>query len=440
MPNYIHIKTGSRSGFPVFIRKYRKKKAILKKIHYAWAVAFFTCLMTVGLGAQVTVPSVFLIPVAKSLGINVTTVSFAYSVGQFTAMFVTPLCAGLFQKYPVRKLLCFFLLIQACGLLLYSSAVNIFMMVGAGLLESTGIACFIYVLPTVIVKKWFCDKGELVLGMFITASMLGGVIFTPIASAITYSAGWRAAYQCLAVYVLTVGIAGALLAVKERPEDLGLKPYEDPIKKSVIQEKRHVTGGAELTVRSAWHAKEFYLAVFYLVAIQYCVGMQNHLGNYGMSLGLSAALGAVFASVCHFGGLVSRVSLSFLNERIGVRTSTFLCAGIGIAASLTLCFVKSLSDAMIYVLGFLFGIALKCGLIETTAMCYEVFGASDDYGRIYANIVLVGGVTATTASTVFGFIYDTTGSYQSVMILLAVLYALAIVLANALLGGRRVRN
>lgn len=407
----------------------------MKKIHYAWIVALFSCLMTAGFGAQVTVPSVFLMPVAESLGISVTTVSFTYSVGPFAVIFVTPLCAGLFQKYPVRKMLCFFLLLQACGLLLYSRAVNIYMMIGAGIMESFAMACFIYILPTVIVKKWFYDKGELVLGMFITASMLGGVIFTPIASAITYSVGWRAAYQCLAVYVLIAGIASTLLVVKERPEDIELKPYEDSGNKSEVQEKKHITDGSELTVSSAWHEKKFYLAVLYLIAIQYCVGMQNHLGNYGTSLGLSAALGAVFASVCHFGGLVSRVGLSLLNEKIGVKTSTFLCAGVGIAASLALCFVRNPSAAAIYILGFLFGIALKCGLIETTAMCYEVFGASDDYGRIYANIVLLGGAAGATASTVFGFIYDTTGSYQSVMLLLAVLYALAIVLANVLLGG-----
>lgn len=408
----------------------------MKKIHYAWMVALFSCLMTAGFGAQVTVPSVFLIPVAKSLGISVTTVSFAYSVGPFVVIFMTPLCAGLFQKYPVRKLLCIFLVIQACSLLLYSAAVNVYMMIVGGILESLGMPCFIYVLPTVIVKRWFRDKGELVLGMFITASMLGGVVFTPIASAITYSAGWRAAYQCLAVYILVVGIASTIFVVKESPEDMGLKPYEDFGKKSVERKKKHMTGGADLTVRSAWRAKEFYLAVFYLITIQYCVGMQNHLGNYGTSLGLSAALGAVFASVCHFGGLISRVGLSLLNEKVGVRNSTFLCAGIGIAASLALCFVRNPSVIIIYILGFLFGIALRCGLIETTAMCYEVFGASDDYGRIYANVVLVGGAVVATASTVFGFIYDTTGSYQSVMVILVVLYALAIMLANVLLNGR----
>ena len=412
----------------------------MKKIHYAWMVAIFSCLMTAGLGAQVTVPSVFLTPVAKSLGISVTTVSFVYSVGPFVVIFMTPLCAGLFQKDPVRKLLCVFLVIQACGLLLYSSAINVYMMIGGGILESFGMACFIYVLPTVIVKKWFRDKGELVLGMFITASMLGGVIFTPIASTITYSAGWRVAYQCLAVYVLLVGIASTIFVVKECPEDVGLKPYEDSRKRLEAAKKEHVTGGVNLTVRSAWHAKEFYLAVFYLIAIQYCVGMQNHLGNYGTSMGLSTTLGALFASVCHFGGLVSRVSLSLLNEKIGVRNSTFLCASIGIMASLALCFVRNPSVVTIYILGFLFGIALKCGLIETTAMCYEVFGASDDYGRIYANVVLVGGAIGATASTVFGFIYDTTGSYQSVMIMLAVLYALAIVLANVLLNSRIGQN
>lgn len=412
----------------------------MKKIHYAWVVALFSCLMTAGFGAQVTVPSVFLVPVAESLGVSVTTVSFTYSVGPFAVIFMNPLCAELFQRYPVRKLLCIFLMIQTGGLLLYSSAANVYMMIAGGILESLGMACFIYVLPTVIVKKWFCDKGELVLGMFITASMLGGVIFTPIASAITYSAGWRTAYRCLAVCVLAFGIAGTIFVVKESPEDLGLKPYEDSGKESAAAKKRHAAGGADLTVKSAWRAKKFYLAVFYLIAIQYCVGMQNHLGNYGTSLGLSAALGAVFASVCHLGGLVSRVGLSLLNEKIGVRTSTFLCAGIGILASLALCFAENPSAAMIYILGFLFGIALKCGLIETTAMCYEVFGASDDYGKIYANVVLLGGAAGATASTVFGFIYDTTGSYQSVMVMLAVLYALAIVLSNILLGGMAKQN
>ncbi len=409
----------------------------MKRIHYAWIVAFFSCLMTVGIGAQLTVPSVFLLPVAESLGVSVTTVSFMYSIGPFAAMFVTPLCAGLFQKYSVRKLLCIFLLIQACGLLLYSLSENIYMMIGAGFMESFGVACFIYVLPTVIVKRWFRDKGEFVLGIFITASMLGGVLFTPMAGAITYSAGWRAAYRCLAVYVLAAGAVGTVLIMKEGPESIGLQPYENTGCGWTAAEKKHAAGGCDLTVKSAWRAKKFYLAVLYLIAIQYCVGMQNHLGNYGKTLGLSAALGAVFASVCHFGGLVSRVGLSFLNEKIGVRNSTFLCTGIGIAASLCLRFIEHPPLEMIYMLGFLFGIALKCGLIETTAMCYEVFGDSEDYERINANVVLLGGIIAGTAGTVFGFIYDSTGSYQSVIMMLAMLYALAMVLANILLEDKK---
>lgn len=395
-----------------------------------------SCLMTAGIGAQLTVPSVFLLPVSESLGTSVTTTSLFYSFGPLIAIFIAPLCAGLLAKYPIRKLLFVFILIQSCGLLLYSEAVNVCMMAAAGVMESFGVACFIYVLPTVIVKRWFRDKGELILGMFITASMLGGVVFTPIASGITYSVGWRTAYRCLAAYVLIAGMTGTILVVRESPEKMGMQPYEDPGKGRAEKRRNRMPGGAGLTVKSAWREKKFYLAVLYLISIQYCVGMQNHLGNYALSLGLSTALGAVFASVCHLGGLVSRVSLSWLNEKIGVRNSTSLCAGIGIVASAALCVVKDPSLAEIYILGFLFGIALKCGLIETTAMCYEVFGASDDYSRINANVVLIGGVITGTASTVFGFIYDSTGNYRGVIMMLAAFYALAIVLANALMGGK----
>lgn len=73
--------------------------------------------------------------------------------------------------------------------------------------------------------------------------------------------------------------------------------------------------------------------------------------------------------------------------------------------------------------------AIKSGRVQAASMCYSVYGASDDYSKIHANISLIQGLTVAFISTLIGVIYDLTGNYDPILYLCVFLYAASIVLS-----------
>lgn len=396
-------------------------------------MVFVSGLLMFGMSAQQMSHSVFLAQVADGLGTGMGSTSLAFSTSSYLMIVLAPIAARLFTNYST-KWMCFLgALGQACSLTLLSLSQSLVTVVIACVLESFTISCFLGVLSSTIIKRWFKDRGQFAYNIILFISMMGGVVFTPVASAIIEAFNWRIAYRTLAAFIIVVELPIILLLMKDNPAQIGISPYEDPKAAEKELTKQRPTMNADMTSKSSWVSPIFYLVCVYALALGFAASMQNHIVKHLGTLGFSSTIAATAVSAGMLGGLAGRVVLSVISEKWGLKIANALYCGIGIFAAVMLCNAGHFGAGTVIVWGFLYGLAVRVSTVLTSLMKYRMFSASEDYTKIVANVTVVTGLSTASSNTVFGYIYDLTGSYFGGFVVVICTFSISIILANLLL-------
>jgi sugar phosphate permease len=195
------------------------------RLHYAWVVAgvtFAVLLVTAGVRAT---PGLLMVPLEREFGWSRAAISAAVAINIALFGLIGPFAASAMNRWGVRRLVA-----AAAALLAVSVALTTRMQaqwqmtllwgvfVGAG----TGVTSM--VLAAVIATRWFDARRGLVLGALSAANATGQLVFLPLLANLVADHGWRTA--ALAVAGGAVVVFGlVLLLMRDRPEDLGLRPY-----------------------------------------------------------------------------------------------------------------------------------------------------------------------------------------------------------------------
>jgi sugar phosphate permease len=197
----------------------------IQSIHYAWIIAivtFFVLLVTAGIRAT---PGVLMVPLEQEFGWNRAAISAAVAINIALFGIIGPFAASVMQRWGLRRVV-----LAAIALLGASVALSTQMRTQWqftllwGLLVGTGTGVTSMVLAAVVATRWFDQRRGLVMGALSAANATGQLVFLPLLASLVEQRGWRTA-------ALAVGIAAAivfvivLIAMRDRPEDLGLLPY-----------------------------------------------------------------------------------------------------------------------------------------------------------------------------------------------------------------------
>ena len=412
-------------------------KETKKKIHYAWVMALIGGLTMFCMSAQQMSQAVFLPRVAESLNVGMGPIGIAFSMVTIASLFLTPVFTRLYEKFPARLVTLGAVLGQCVSLILVSTARSIYQVAIAGVFESCTLAGYNNVLTSVIVGRWFKDRGQFAYNVILFISMLGGVLFTPIAGAIIAATSWRTAYLCLLGFLVVVTIPVIRIFFKESPEKIGLRPYEDPNAEKSNAVKTRPVMNAGLTTKQAWRSKDFWLVCIYMIAFSYPMTMPNHLSAHLESVGYATAVGVSVATASMVGGLSGRIVLGYLSGRLSLQTINAIYCGVGILSAIAFCFGGVIGAVGAVVTSFLFGAAVRAAVVQYSMLRYKVFGASHDYVGISANLAICAHLVIATSSTMYGMIYDATGSYNGGFILVIAMFAIAALLPFMILRSRK---
>jgi sugar phosphate permease len=266
---------------------------------------------------------------------------------------------------------------------------------------------------------------------------IGSIVLLPWLQALIARAGWRAA--CWALGVLVLGVLVPLnLALKRRPEDLGLQPDGDLARRGPAFARR------TNVVDAAWAAVDWTLARairtsrFWWIALGYFFGLfawyavQVHQTKYLVEVGFSPAHAGWALGLVSLVAVPGQIALGHLSDRIG-REWVWTVGSLGFV----LCFVALLAlrsaptAALLYLMvisqGFLgYGLTSVLGAIPA-----EIFEGRH-YGAVFGTLMLAAITGGAAGPWVAGALYDFTGSYTpafSIAMGGSVLSALAIWLA-----------
>ena len=198
---------------------------MFKRLHYAWVIAcvtFVVILITAGVRAT---PGVLMVSLEGEFGWSRTVISAAVAINIALFGLIGPFAASVMDRWGLRRVV-----LAALALLSISVALTTRMQTQWqltllwGVLVGTGTGVTSMVLAAIVANRWFDERRGLVLGLLSAANATGQLLFLPVLAALVTQRGWRAAALLVAAAAAVV-FAIVLLFMRDRPEDIGLRPY-----------------------------------------------------------------------------------------------------------------------------------------------------------------------------------------------------------------------
>ncbi len=198
-----------------------------RNIHYGWVmvgVTFFTALITAG---TVGAPGVFIVPLQHEFGWSTAEISSALSIRFILFGLMAPFAAALLNRYGLRNMTLLAQLIVVSALVASLAMTTVWqLMLLWGVVIGIGTGMTALVLGATVAARWFVARRGLVVGILTASVATGQLVFLPLLAHLTDRFGWRIALGLICV-VLAVSASAVLLLMRDRPSDLGLRPFGD---------------------------------------------------------------------------------------------------------------------------------------------------------------------------------------------------------------------
>jgi MFS family permease len=304
-----------------------------RNIHYAWvmvAVTFFTALVSAG---TVGAPGVFIVPLQQEFGWTTAEVSSALSIRFILFGLMAPFAAALLNRYGLRNVTLSALLIVVSALVTSLAMTKLWQLILLwGVVIGIGTGMTALVLGATIAARWFAARRGLVVGILTASVATGQLLFLPLLATITDRMGWRIALALMCA-MLGVAASAVLLLMRDRPGDVGLRPFGDdgtqPLPPPLVS-KAPIVAAALGTLRDVSSNRVFWILfmTFFICGASTNGLIQVHLIpmciDYGIPQVQAASLLAAMGVFDFFGTIFS----GWLSDRYDNRWLLFWYYGL----------------------------------------------------------------------------------------------------------------
>jgi MFS family permease len=316
------------------------------------------------------------------------------------------------DKFGPRRIMTACSLLLGTGYILMSeinSVWQFYLIYGVMIGVGTG-GFWVPVLSTI--SRWFSQKRGLMVGIVLSGSGAGTLIFPSLANWLISHYQWRLSITIVGMLTTIIGVSIAQF-IKRSPIDA--KPFykeNAPTLDILNQSSGYSLGKAARTV-------QFWIAV----TIFFCCGFYGyatlvHIIPQTIDLGIPAAASAGILSVIGGISIPGGLLTGALADRIGVKKTLILFIALATAALVWLIFARF--NWQLFLFAILFGLTYGSIGVSETVVSVWLFG-------LKANALILSiidfGLTLGAASgpLITGYIFDVTESYQTAFILTAAL-------------------
>ena len=289
------------------------------------------------------------------------------------------------------------------------------------------------VLPgTQLVTQWFHQRRSLALGLFMAAGGLGGVVGAPLFTwLIAYFGDWRPVWLCIAFTALFASLLSWLL-VRNYPQDLGLRIDGVHAGAASTNRANNKTSKVYKTTRS-WTVKEAFRDRNYqIILISGALAVTGHMivGSqlvlHVQDMGMTAVIAASALGVQGIFTTSGRFLSGLLGDFTIEPRTLFLCGMISELLG-TLLLINASQPFLLYSSLTLFGLGFGLGLVGSTTMMANYYGASNT-PTLLSYRILLGTLLGGIGVVLTGYGGDIYGGYTEVFSLYASLLFIATLL------------
>lgn len=414
----------------------------VKKRFSGWAV-FVGCLILMifpgGMMSYTT--GLFMYPICEEFGFSIMAYSISFTLSAGVNALVSAFVVGYLSKGSKRTMKAIMLVsvvIVCAGFALQSRCTQLWQFYTMAVIWNLGYNMVTFVPVTMMLSNWFVKKRELLTGIAIAFSNLGGAIFNTIISRIISTQGWRQAYIYGGMLALVSCLLAVIFLLKRSPVEYGQEPYgSGEISTNTNPEEGKTWMGVDK--KTALKLPAFYLLciAMFLTGI-YGAGIANHVVTYLCTDGWDITAAGFVMTIFTLAGVAGSTGGGALLGKIGYRKGVIAGGMLGIFAMLCL-----ILGGRIHALAYVFAVFLGCGcfivVLLPSQSVANTFGLKDYagiYGLSYA-FYLIG----CSVSAPFIAVISENFGYLSAWIVMMILIFLIVVLHLACINaGKRIRE
>jgi sugar phosphate permease len=270
--------------------------------------------------------------------------------------------------------------------------------------------------PVAAVSSWFVRRRAVAIMAYTFGGATAGLVLAPTMAAVANEWSWRIVWVLMGFMVLAVAPI-AWIAVRRRPEDVGLAPDGDPLRPPA-REMRDET--VSVGTETPWTARQVVRsATFWLLTAGFTLTMLPassifiHMAAYVQSRGFSLEEGAAAVSIYGLGATGGRFVWGFTVARAGIRRTLVLWGLLYGASIITYAFPTSI--ILIYATTIFLGISVA-GSLQFRAQTFPDYFGRHIVGTLVGYSFAIGTVAAATAPLIVAFAFEATGSYSEIFV------------------------
>ena len=413
-----------------------------KSIHYAWVVAGVAFITLLGAAGFRSAPGVLMVPLQDDFGWNRATISIAVSVNLILFGLMAPFAAALMRTFGIRRVACTALLVIALGALLTTQMTQPWHMILCwGVIVGLGTGSMTQVLAATVVSRWFVERRGIVLGILTAAGATGQLAFLPFLAWLAEDHGWKYVSIAVAAGALAVIPVMALL-MRERPGDLGLRPYgattDDP--PLVLPTGRDAFRAPIDILRKSTASVDFWLlaATFFICGASTNGLIGTHLIPAGVDHGMTQVAAASLLAMIGIFDVIGTIGSGWLTDRWDARKLLFMYYGLRGISLMLLPIALDIQSAGLWLFIVFYGLDWVATVPPTVTLATRAFGRSDG-PIVYGWIFTAHQIGAASAAYAAGAIRSSTGDYLIAFVLAGALCiaaaAMALRIGRAPSGG-----
>lgn len=393
------------------------------KLHYAWVVLLGVILVRGFAGGGInTTSGLFLAPAAADIGVGIGTLSIYFSIVSVVTVLFLPTAGKIINRFDIRAVAVAGAVLQALSVAALGLMNSVYGWYLLAVPQAMGASLLASLLGPVLINRWFSGSTGLMMGIQMAFVGLFGAVFQPVTSHVIALRGWRYGYGFIGLVSFVVIVISALLLLRSRPEDKGLRPYGEGTA-GEGKAPKGAAGAVEIPEQTALRSPSFYLLLLFMVALTGVGVFTQHIPTYGAALGYTISQTGAALAFASVGNAVGSIAIGLVSDRIGSLKTSYLMIGVGLLGVLGFYFSGE-GFALLCLSTFLHGLVSASIMVLSPILTIKFYGQKD-YEKIYAKVSMGAPLASIVLIPVYGFLYDATGHYSFVLAGMAGLLLLA---------------
>ena len=309
------------------------------------------------------------------------------------------------------------------GYLLWARATNLAMVaIALVVVAPLGMSCS-WVPVNATAVRWFVRRRGIAGAVVTAGGSFGNIVGPPVAATLIVAYGWRTAITSMAAVGLLLLLGAAAVMVRD-PETVGLYPDGDLHPPASEATGSSVTAADAVRTSTYWVLWAMYSLTFIVVFVPFV-----HGSAFAVGLGISSITASTVISSIGIGGLVGRLAVGSISDRIDRRRAVVYSLLIETGAFIGFAVADGLPA--LYMSAVAFGFGYGGGVAVFPGLVGDYFGRAHA-GAIVGRMFASAGAAAAIGPYAAALIFDATGGYRAAFAVAAALNTLAFLLSTRL--------